>query len=63
MELEEAHLALEELVGRFISNGSVPFVVGGGNDQSYPNACGMLLNTWFGFRLFNTKGNYWCCQY
>lgn len=27
-----------------IKNGGIPFVIGGGNDQSYPNAKGLLLN-------------------
>jgi len=26
------------------ARGAVPFIVGGGNDQSYPNACGALAS-------------------
>eukprot|EP00698_Gefionella_okellyi_P021077 TRINITY_DN671_c0_g1_i3.p1 TRINITY_DN671_c0_g1~~TRINITY_DN671_c0_g1_i3.p1 ORF type:complete len:246 (-),score=61.04 TRINITY_DN671_c0_g1_i3:328-1065(-) len=40
LELEEAHERLAELVGRVCARGGIPFVIGGGNDQSYPNACG-----------------------
>ncbi len=36
--LEQAHALLEARVARVLAAGAVPFVVGGGNDQSYPNA-------------------------
>ena len=39
---EDAHLALSEKVREILDSGSVPFVVGGGNDQSYPNASALL---------------------
>eukprot|EP01129_Flabellula_baltica_P009747 TRINITY_DN4036_c0_g1_i2.p1 TRINITY_DN4036_c0_g1~~TRINITY_DN4036_c0_g1_i2.p1 ORF type:complete len:312 (+),score=56.20 TRINITY_DN4036_c0_g1_i2:34-969(+) len=45
LALEEAHGLLEEKVEMCVSLGVVPFVVGGGNDQSYPNACGLLKYT------------------
>ena len=44
LTLEEAHRRLEERSSALIRQGKVPFVVGGGNDQSYPNALGLLKN-------------------
>ena len=44
LSLEEAHQQLEERVTQLIKNGKIPFVVGGGNDQSYPNASALLNN-------------------
>ena len=43
--LEEAHARLAEVVAKIVSAGAVPFVIGGGNDQSYPNALGYLQAT------------------
>lgn len=40
--LEEAHANLAGTVGEILALGGVPFVVGGGNDQSWPNALGLL---------------------
>jgi formiminoglutamase len=40
--LEEAHKALSVSVESILSSGAVPFVIGGGNDQSYANAQGLL---------------------
>ncbi len=40
--LEESHAALTDKVGAILETGSIPFVVGGGNDQSYPNASALL---------------------
>ncbi|CAF1576511.1 unnamed protein product [Adineta ricciae] len=45
LSLEEAHQQLEERVTHLIRNNKIPFVVGGGNDQSYPNASGLLNNS------------------
>jgi len=42
LELEKAHQVLHEKVFKIISEGGIPFVIGGGNDQSYPNALGLL---------------------
>jgi len=42
LNLEEAHLMLRKRVNSIIGEGKVAFVIGGGNDQSYPNACGLL---------------------
>ncbi|MBI5427423.1 MAG: formimidoylglutamase [Nitrospinae bacterium] len=39
---EEAHLALAEKTAEILRRGGTPFVVGGGNDQSYPNASALL---------------------
>jgi formiminoglutamase len=36
--LEEQHELLEKRVRKVLDAGAVPFVIGGGNDQSYPNA-------------------------
>ena len=44
LSLEEAHRRLEERCSTLIRQGKVPFVVGGGNDQSYPNALALLKN-------------------
>lgn len=41
-QLEEAHSELTDKVFKVMQRGGVPFVIGGGNDQSYPNACAML---------------------
>jgi formiminoglutamase len=40
--LERAHEQLEAIVARVLARGATAFVVGGGNDQSYPNACALL---------------------
>jgi len=40
--LEHAHSELRAIVSQIIKHGSIPFVVGGGNDQSYPNAAGLM---------------------
>ena len=42
LTLEEAHRQLEDRVEQLISKGKVPFVVGGGNDQTYSNASALL---------------------
>jgi formiminoglutamase len=42
LPLKASHTALTEKTGSIIQNGGIPFIVGGGNDQSYPNACGLL---------------------
>ena len=40
--LEEAHRCLEKRLIDLFSNGKFPFVIGGGNDQSYPNVSALL---------------------
>jgi formiminoglutamase len=40
--LSEAHARLTQTVGAILVKGGIPFVVGGGNDQSYPNALALL---------------------
>lgn len=45
LTLEEAHEKLAERVESLIKSGKIPFVIGGGNDQSYPNALGMIKAT------------------
>jgi formiminoglutamase len=42
LTLEEAHQLLEQRIHQLICKGKIPFVVGGGNDQSYPNASALL---------------------
>ncbi len=42
LPLEASHTALTEKTASIIQNGGIPFVVGGGNDQSYSNACALL---------------------
>ncbi|KAJ3356461.1 hypothetical protein GGF32_001486 [Allomyces javanicus] len=42
MTLEDGHTMLRSRVRDAIQHGFVPFVIGGGNDQSYPNARGLL---------------------
>ncbi|MEE9240648.1 MAG: formimidoylglutamase, partial [bacterium] len=42
LSLQEAHTRLEESVASALKAGAIPFVVGGGNDQSYPNASALL---------------------
>lgn len=39
---EDAHAALTDKVREILKAGGVPFVIGGGNDQSYSNASAML---------------------
>ena len=40
--LATAHVLLTQKVGSILEKGGIPFVVGGGNDQSYPNASALL---------------------
>ena len=40
--LEAFHAELRSRVAAIVRRGGIPFVVGGGNDQSYPNAAGLL---------------------
>ncbi len=40
--LEEAHTLLTREAAVILDGGGIPFVVGGGNDQSYPNACALI---------------------
>ncbi|KAJ3074626.1 hypothetical protein HDU98_010717 [Podochytrium sp. JEL0797] len=42
LPLEQAHARLKTLVQLVLDQGSIPFVIGGGNDQSYPNASALL---------------------
>ncbi len=42
LELEAAHAQLTLRVTEALAAGCIPFVVGGGNDQSYANAAGLL---------------------
>jgi formiminoglutamase len=44
LTLEDAHLLLEQRITKLIQINKIPFVIGGGNDQSYPNALGLLNN-------------------
>jgi formiminoglutamase len=44
-DLETGHQNLTKRVSSLIRKGAIPFVIGGGNDQSYPNACALLENT------------------
>eukprot|EP01117_Protostelium_nocturnum_P006558 TRINITY_DN2362_c0_g1_i3.p1 TRINITY_DN2362_c0_g1~~TRINITY_DN2362_c0_g1_i3.p1 ORF type:complete len:250 (-),score=82.94 TRINITY_DN2362_c0_g1_i3:25-774(-) len=41
-ELEEGHQLLRRKVKSLIENNAIPFVVGGGNDQSFPNGSGLI---------------------
>ncbi|KAG9392810.1 Ureohydrolase [Carpediemonas membranifera] len=40
--LESAHASLERMVRSVVEKGGIPFVIGGGNDQSFPNGRGFL---------------------
>jgi formiminoglutamase len=42
LPLDQSHTALTEQTTSIIQKGGIPFVVGGGNDQSYPNARALL---------------------
>jgi len=42
LNLEDAHDALRQKVAELVGKGIIPFVVGGGNDQSFPNGKGLL---------------------
>jgi len=42
--LEEAHVNLRREVSAILSKGHVPIVIGGSNDQSYPNARALMDN-------------------
>lgn len=42
--LEQTHVELEKSVYKILKTGAVPFVIGGGNDQSYPN-CSALMKS------------------
>eukprot|EP01127_Copromyxa_protea_P015819 TRINITY_DN4609_c0_g1_i2.p1 TRINITY_DN4609_c0_g1~~TRINITY_DN4609_c0_g1_i2.p1 ORF type:complete len:256 (+),score=34.68 TRINITY_DN4609_c0_g1_i2:19-786(+) len=43
LELEEAHEQLRQKVSEVVSRGGIPFVIGGGNDQSFANASGWMM--------------------
>lgn len=43
-DLDETHRNLEAAVSKLIQDGYIPVVVGGGNDQSYPNARALMKN-------------------
>jgi formiminoglutamase len=43
VSLEEAHQQLREKIQGLIGENRIPFVIGGGNDQSCANAHGMLM--------------------
>ena len=42
LTLEEGHARLRAKVGSILAGGAVPFVVGGGNDQSFANGSALL---------------------
>ncbi len=42
LPLDQSHTTLTQQTASIIQKGGIPFVVGGGNDQSYPNACALL---------------------
>ena len=42
LSLEEAHTHLTGKVAAVLQAGGIPFVIGGGNDQSYPNARALI---------------------
>ena len=42
LPLDQSHTALTEKTASIIQQGGIPFVVGGGNDQSWPNARALL---------------------
>lgn len=42
LSLEEGHSRLRTKVGAILAGGAIPFVVGGGNDQSFPNGSALL---------------------
>lgn len=42
--LEKAHKVLSAKIASILKAGGIPFVVGGGNDQSYPNASALLAH-------------------
>lgn len=42
LTLEEGHSRLRAKVGSLLASGAIPFVVGGGNDQSFPNGSALL---------------------
>ncbi|KAI8614293.1 hypothetical protein BC830DRAFT_1128193 [Chytriomyces sp. MP71] len=44
LSLEDAHSQLTLAVKQVLDAGSIPFIVGGGNDQSYPNAAALLAH-------------------
>jgi formiminoglutamase len=42
LSLEEAHEQLTEKISLILNQDACPFIVGGGNDQSYPNSSALL---------------------
>ena len=42
VDYDGARDALRQKVSQALSNGFIPFVIGGSNDQSYANACALL---------------------
>lgn len=44
LSLEDAHTRLRDRVASILAAGAVPFCIGGGNDQSFPNASALLAH-------------------
>ncbi|KAL0487679.1 formiminoglutamase [Acrasis kona] len=44
LDFDSSHSTLRQKVSQAISVGSIPFVIGGGNDESYSNAAGLIEN-------------------
>ena len=40
--LEDTHLAITKTLQEVLKDGYLPIIVGGGNDQSFPNACALM---------------------
>lgn len=56
LDLEAAHECLKEKVKMILMKGGVPFLIGGGNDQSYPNAKA-LLQLWSNCLVINVDAH------
>jgi hypothetical protein len=44
LSLEEGHYQLQQRVQYVLASGAIPWVIGGGNDQSYANVAGLLAH-------------------
>lgn len=56
----------EMQVKNIIDSGGIPFVVGGGNDESFPNVTGLVQSKLEGFvskPVLSHSKFYWCCEY
>ena len=58
LSLEEAHQQLQRKIQQLLTNQQIPFIVGGGNDQSYPNASVLLQTSTKSLLIINIDAHF-----